>query len=76
VSSVVLLLLLLVYDVYVYCFLSGKTLVSNIVFVSAFMSITAWLLASYVIEWNAVQAAGNDILTLAVLFALSAPNIY
>ena len=71
-----LLVLLLVYDMYVYTFMSGKTIVSNIVFVCAFVSVAAWLFASYVIEWNSVQAAGNDVLTLAVLLALSAPNIY
>ena len=71
-----LLVLLLAYDMYVYTFMSGKTIVSNIVFVCAFLSVAAWLFASYVMEWNSVQAAGNDVLTLAVLLALSAPNIY
>ena len=71
-----LLVALLLYDVYVYMFMSGKTLVSNLVFACAFISVLAWLLASYIMEWNALQAAGNDVLTLVVLLALSAPNIY
>ena len=72
----VLLMALLLYDVYVYLFMSGKTLMSNLVYACAIVSVTAWLLASYVMEWEAMQAAGNDALTIIVLLALSAPNIW
>lgn len=74
--SLVTLLLLLVYDVFIYCSLSSKTVLSNIILSCAFVSVCAWLLASYVMEWNAIQAAGNDGLTLAVLLALSSPNMF
>lgn len=74
--SLIILLLLLVYDVFIYCSLSSKTVLSNIIVSCTFVSVCAWLLASYVMEWNAMQAAGNDGLTLAVLLALSSPNMF